>query len=472
MTRDPIVHSFDALLARRAERVLALSPEDRATVGDVADLCSGIGTTLAEGRLEPATLVALASPNGPAFLAAFLALRRAGFVVLLLDPASPVRELLTTATLLGTRALLTCRTGWPSTRGDWALELLPADGVSPALSGGAVVKLTSGSAGIPRGVLASAESVCADEAALFASMGLSDDDRIVAAIPMGHSYGFSSLVLPALLRGLPLAVPDASGPLAALAVAACAEATFLPTAPAYLQSLLGLSRKPKAPRSLRLVVSAGARLPPSTATAFREAYGQPVHAFYGASECGGICYDRDGSAGERGTVGSPVEGVKVGLEPVPGLPDGEGVVTVRSPAVAERYLPERDARLEGGCFRTSDRGSFGGDELVLLGRLDDLINVKGRKVDPAEVEQVISQLDGVLDVIVVGVSPRLDGSQTVRAVVACRPGLGRDEIVAFCRDRLAAHKVPRSLRIVSSLPRTSRGKIDRRAILGLGDACP
>jgi long-chain acyl-CoA synthetase len=223
---------------------------------------------------------------------------------------------------------------------------------------------------------------------------------------------------------------------------------------------------------LRLVVSAGARLPPATAAAFREAYGQPVHSFYGASECGGICYDRDGSAGERGTVGSPVEGVKVGLEPVPGLPDGEGVVTVRSPAVAERYLPERDARLAGRRFRTSDRASFRGEELVLLGRLDDLINVKGRKVDPAEVEQVISQLDGVFDVVVVGVSSRLDGSQTVRAVVACRPGLGRDEIVAFCRDRLAAHKVPRSLRIVPSLPRTSRGKIDRRAILGLGDACP
>ena len=81
------------------------------------------------------------------------------------------------------------------------------------------------------------------------------------------------------------------------------------------------------------MLTAGAPLRAVTAGRFRETFGLPVHVFYGASECGGICYDREGTAAERGTVGAPVEGVRVELEP-PG-----GILTVRSPAVAAGLHP-------------------------------------------------------------------------------------------------------------------------------------
>src|SRR5205814_5343530 len=164
-----------------------------------------------------------------------------------------------------------------------------------------------------------------------------------------------------LVRGSPIVVPDGDGPLAPLAAAEAARATVWPSAPAYLQALLRLSQPPPWPSSLRLVVSASAPLPGETAAQFRARFGLPVHVFYGASECGGICYDRDGTAAERGTVGEPVEGVGVTVERVGedgaegavqvGSPSG-GIVEVESPAVALGYLPSPDPRLSDGRFAT------------------------------------------------------------------------------------------------------------------------
>src|SRR5262249_39032206 len=154
-----------------------------------------------------------------------------------------------------------------------------------------------------------------------------------------------------------------------------------------------------------------------------ETWGLPVHVFYGASECGGICYDREGGAGERGTVGTPVEGGEVTLEPGPeGAECETGRGAVRSAAVARRYLPDPDPPPAQGRFETSDFAAWEGGELALRGRLDDLINVKGKKVDPREVESVLAQLPGVEEVAVLGLPLPERGSEVVRAVIACRPG--------------------------------------------------
>lgn len=470
VTRDPIQDAFGTLARRRADHVLVVSPDGAATIGEVDALAHTLAAMLRGTGLPEDGLVGLAAANGPAFLAGFLAVRSAGHGIILLDASAPDTDRRRTVAALGAAALLTCGTGWPRDIGDWALTPIPvADKIEPQrIEGLPIVKVTSGSTGLPRGVVASAENVCADEEALFATMGLRDAERILAAIPMAHSYGFSSVALPALLRGSPVVVPEAGSPLAPLEAAHAWDATFFPTVPAYLQGLLGLARPEAWPPSVCLVISAGALLPPATAAGFREVYGQPVHCFYGASECGGICYDREGGAAERGTVGTPVDGVTIELEPLPGTAEDQGVVTVSSAAVARGYLQDSDVRLAGGRFRASDRGAWESGELRLLGRIDGLINVKGRKVDPGEVEKVLAELDGVLEVVVLGIPSRLDGSEVVRAVVACRPdALAADDVLAFCRDRLAEHKRPRSVRLVTGIPRTASGKVDRQALLAL-----
>jgi acyl-CoA synthetase (AMP-forming)/AMP-acid ligase II len=413
--------------------------------------------------------VALQAPNGPAFLAGLLALRRTGSPALLLDPRTPPRERRRLARELGARRALVCSTGWPAGVGEWTVEAVEdAAAVTPPADS-AVIKLSSGSTGSARGVATPTAALLADDDALVRSMGILPADRLLAAIPLSHSYGLSSLAVPALVRGLPLVLPSSEGPFGPLAAASEAAATVLPTVPAWLGAAARLASPPPLPPALRLVLSAGAPLPAETSARFRERFGRPVHVFYGASECGGICYDREGSAAERGTVGSPVEGVTLDLlPPDDGGGEDAGRVAVRSPAVAIGYLPTADDRLAGGRFATDDLARWRGGELALVGRLNDLINVKGRKVNPREVERVLAALPAVEDVVVTGVTaarPDAGGEETVRAVIACRPGaLSPAEVVTWCRDHLAEHKVPRSVVLVDALPRTERGKVDREGL--------
>ena len=131
-------------------------------------------------------------------------------------------------------------------------------------------------------------------------------------------------------------------------------------------------------------------------------------------------------------------------------------MVVRSPAAA--------LDLPRGRFVTRDLARWQGDELMLLGRLDDLINVKGKKVNPREVERVLAALPGVEEAAVLDAAPD-DARARVRAVVACPDGgVEAAGVLAHCRAHLAEHKVPRSIVLVPALPRTERGKLDRAAL--------
>jgi long-chain acyl-CoA synthetase len=471
MSPDPILHAFERLVRRDPLAPLVVSPERRATVGEVDALARAAARRLAERPCAPGMIVGLAAENGPGFLATFLAVRRAGLAALLLDARTPESEALRVLRALGAPLLLRCPTGWPRDPSGWiVVEAAGGETTAEASSpGAAVVKLTSGSTGAPRGIAASAEALMADDEALTATMGLRPEDRLLATIPLSHSYGLSSLALPALTRGAVLAIPEEGGLYDPLVTAASTGATFFPTVPAHLDALVRMSEPPPRPASLRLVITAGAPLAAATSARFRETFGLPVHVFYGSSECGGICYDREGGAAERGTVGSPVEGVRITLAPAGGGPaDGEGIVTVESAAVAMGYLPDPDERLAGGCFQAGDLAIWRDGELALQGRLDDFVNVKGKKVNPREVEGVIARLPGVDDAAVLGVQVPERSGEALRAVVACRPGrLTAEEVAAWCRAHLSAHKVPRSVLLVDALPRNARGKLDRCALLAL-----
>ncbi len=464
MSGDPILDAFARLVAHRPETPLLWSERCTVRAGELEGLARALETRLAGLNPETTPLAALQAPNGPGLAAALLALRRAGLAVALLDERTPEDERRRIVAALDVGVVVRLTAAWdlaPAAAVIRRTSASPAD--LPAAT--AYVKLSSGSTGAPRGIAVSAEALACDDAALASTMGLTSEERILAAVPLSHSYGLSSVLLPALVRGSTLVVPSGDGPFAAIEAARAADVTFLPTVPAYLEALLRMASPPPLPPSLRLAVTAGAPLKPETAAAFRARYGRPVHVFYGASEVGGISFDREGSAGERGTLGAPVDGVSIELEPVEGLADGDGLVTVRSPAAALGYLPEPDPALAGGVFRTADLARLQDGELVLIGRADDLVNVKGKKVNPREVEVVLRNLGGVRDAVVLGRTPPDDSEPALFAVVATdRPGLGVAEILAWCRGRLAAHKVPRGVVVVDEVPRTARGKLDRGAV--------
>lgn len=485
MTADPILESFAALLRDDPQQALLVSPGQELTVAEVENLARQTESRL-EGVMGPPVAgmpVALAAANGPGFLAGLLALRRRQAPAVLLEAGHRPHLTRERARNLGIRWILSCEKAWPRSAAD--LRLIPSSTAelpppTPLPDGVAVVKLTSGSTGQPRGVLVSSAALVADDRALASTMGLRREDRILAAIPFSHSYGLASVVLPALMRGSVLVLPQAGNPFQVLRAGAWGKATFFPTIPAWADAMVKLSRPPACPPTLRLIISAGAPLRGATARRFREIYGRRIHVFYGTSETGGICYDRRGDAAERGTLGTPVEGVEICLEPLEGearnrssgvsdkAAEGRGLVTLTSAAVAEGYWPVASPDLAGGWFRSRDLAEFRGVELALLGRVDDLINVKGKKINPREIEAVLRRAPGVEDAVVLG-APRPGGEgDLIRAFVADgSQSLTYGELHEFCRTRLAVHKVPRSFQVLRALPLNARGKVDRAALQNL-----
>jgi len=463
MRLDPLLDAFDLVTRSDRNAPLVATRERAASRADVAGWADAATGALSASGAPRGSYVLLACVNGAGFLAALVGARRAGLVPVLADWASPREERARVAAALGVAARISCDEVFPEGPASFRVEPGTAAPAAPP-PGAAFVKLTSGTSGTPSGVAIASEALAADDDQLAAAMGLRSTDRFVAVIPWSHSYGLSSLVMPALRRGSLLIVPSDSSPWGAIESARALSATVFPTVPVYLQALAGLAAPPVWPDTLRTVISAGAPLSPETAMRFRETFGTSAHVFYGASESGGIAYDRDGGAALRGTVGTPIDGVSVTL-------DADGGVVVRSKALGLSRVPEPDERLEGGAFRSADLGAFtASGELALLGRADALINVGGKKVHPAEVEAVLRAMPGVRDAFVLGVAASGDERHIVRAFVACGPELTYAAVASWCRERLAGHKVPRSIVRLAEIPRTPRGKVDRAALSSLRPA--
>jgi acyl-CoA synthetase (AMP-forming)/AMP-acid ligase II len=453
------------------------------TVQDIEDLARQAAASLS--HLPPERPLLLRGSQGSKFLASLLACWRMRLTPVLADPTSlqhAAADLALEFSCGGIAeiggggstgsAWFTCRATGHSA--DAQATRLPQDT--------GVLKLTSGSSGRPRAVLVSASQLAADDLALTRCMGLDRSDRTLASIPLNHSYGLASVALPVLARGTCIVVPAAGNPFAPFAAARDHQVTFLPTTPAYLAALVNAQRPPPLPESLRLLIAAGATLSPATARAFRMRYEIPVHSFYGSSETGGITFDREGGAAERGTVGEAIDGVKIELRPEPdrGVPGGSfreahsgieppcdwGRVVVCSAAVSSGYYPERSPSLEGGCFHTNDLACWLGGELQLLGRSDRELNIRGKKIDPAEIEDLALAFDGVDEAAVLQTSTLDESTSMLRLVVAARPeaGVSTGALRQFLRQQLPPFKRPRSVLVVQELPLNPRGKVDFEAM--------
>src|ERR1043166_534344 len=199
-------------------------------------------------------------------------------------------------------------------------------------------KLTSGTTATPRMIRFRSEQLLADCDQICETMGITDQDLNFGVIPVSHSYGFSNLITPLIARGVPMVISRDRTPRAVLDDVARTHATVFPGMPLFYQAFCEMEKIPELPK-LRLCISAGAPLPLSVAQKFGQRFGRPIHSFYGASECGGICYDREGTLDIEGYVGTPMKGVD--LEVID--PNAESSqVRVRSAAVGDGYFPAAD----------------------------------------------------------------------------------------------------------------------------------
>ncbi len=378
---------------------------------------------------RPGDRVAFRLPNGALWIALFLALQRRGLAAIPLDPTLPDAGARETARRLGARLLFLGETG----------ETVP--GRAARSPGVACVKLTSGSTGLPKPIFCRPSHLIADGRQVMATMGLRETDRNLAVVPFGHSYGLGNLVLPLILRGIPLVCAAAYVPRQVLEWICRHRVTVLPSVPAFFRLLAAMPRGgglPKMP-TLRLAISAGAPLPAETAVAFHERYDVAVHNFYGASETGGICYDRTGEASRTGrAAGRPLRGVTVTFS--------GGRLVVASPAVAvgpRHRMPDLAERNVRG-------------EIVLLGRTGAGANIGGKKVHPSEVERELRALPGVTDAAVWTAKDR--GREFLAAAV--ETVLERAEIERGLGARLPDWKLPKRWTLAPILPRNVRGKLD------------
>jgi acyl-coenzyme A synthetase/AMP-(fatty) acid ligase len=318
------------------------------------------------------------------------------------------------------------------------------------------LKLTSGTTGTPRAVLFTAEQLIADADQIVDTMGLLDHGQNVSTVSLAHSYGFSSLVLPLLLHGIPLVIVDSPLPAAVDAALTLSGAdSIVPAVPAMWQAWAGAGIL--SGERLGLAISAGAPLGADLEREIYNSHGLKIHNFLGSSECGGIAYDRSSTPRTRPEqVGTPMEGVTVDLE-------RGNTLVVRSPAAGLRYWPD-DApeKLGRGSFSTSDIAAIDRDGSIrLLGRAGDGINVAGRKASPAEIEAALIALEGVHHCAVFGV-PSKDPARC-EEIVACVNGSAREsELKAALAKNLARWMVPRRWWFCEDLKPDARGKIARR----------
>ncbi len=324
-----------------------------------------------------------------------------------------------------------------------------------------LLKLTSGTTAAPRAVRFRSEQLLADCENICETMGISQRDLNFGVIPISHSYGFSNLLTPLIVRGVSLALSNDRIPRAIIDGLAATRATVFPGMPVFYQSFCEMTEAPSLP-DLRLCISAGAPLAPETAQAFCGKFGREIHSFYGASECGGICYVREAQP-VPGFVGEAMSGVEIEqVDPA----NPVSLIRVRSRAVATGYFPEPDeGKLGSGIFVPDDllEKTRGGYRIV--GRSSDLINVAGKKVHPAEVEAEILRCEGVQAAIVFGRESERRNEEIAACVVA--KGLSERELLAHCRARLSSWQVPRRIYFVEAIPVNERGKTSRRELARL-----
>jgi acyl-CoA synthetase (AMP-forming)/AMP-acid ligase II len=395
--------------------------------------------------------VAFALPNGLGWLTVFLGILRAGAVAVPLDPTEPAASQHQLARHAGAQFLAH----------DGGIEPVETDATAPGPDTAdnrdlCLIKLTSGTTGVPRALAFTHAQMLADGEQVCRSMGIGPTDLNLAIVPFGHSYGLGNLVIPLLQQGTACVCVSAPLPHAIAADLHRWRATVFPAVPALLRVLTVSDLAPETFSSVRLVLSAGSPLTADAARAFLEKYGRRVHGFYGSSETGGITFDRTGDATLEGrSVGSPLEGVSVSV--------GEDQrFRVSSAAVFTHENPDRTAA-GWGVHQPADRGAFNDrGELVLLGRAGRMMKIAGRRLDLAELETTLRQLPDIRDAYV---APHPQRPEELAALLAT--SLSLDEARSRLRRHLAPWKMPRRLSVLAEFPLTARGKPDTRALLEL-----
>lgn len=463
-----------ALAAPAATAVIGLDGRATSYEALLAAVDSAAGRL--DDELVDGDVLGLAVADPCVFVTVYLAAARLGIITVLLDSRLSEAELQASAARYDASRLavddgaaspeavgFTLRAcGDPTERRRRAREGYAADDF--------VIHLTSGSTGVPKGIVMSQAAIAARIDLWGADLEVNPADVVLCALPLDHCHGIDVLTLPALCHGATVVFAGGAR-LTGRALARLVHThgvTLVSGLPVMYQMLTAAAGvQPSALATLRTVISGSAPLPVATQEEFGRRFGIPLRQVYGLSEIGVITYDRH--AAGAGTIGLPISGIEWRLEPVDetgaaGEPLRE--LFVRGPAMARGYYRDPAAEAEmfqDGWLRTRDLLVAEPDGWHVRGRHSTFINVAGSKVAPLEVEAALRACAGVVEAAVVGLPDAGSGEQVTALLVVDASG-DLDAVRREVGERLLSHQVPQRYEVTDAVPRTPLGKIDYAAV--------
>lgn len=346
----------------------------------------------------------------------------------------------------------------------------------PAPDALALLMYTSGTTGVPKGVMLTQANLAANALAISAEHGLGPVDRVLAVLPLFHINAFAVTMLAPLAHGGSLAMPPKFSAARFWAQAYEHRCTWLNVVPTMISYLLEGAVPPREQIArIRFCRSASAALPPENLCAFEQKFGIGIIETMGLTETVAPSFSNPLDAAQRklGAVGRAsgceAQVIDANLAPVP---DGQtGEIAIRGPNVMRGYYKNDEAThatfTPDGWLRTGDLGHRDGEGFFFVtGRIKELIIKGGENIAPREIDEALLRHPAVQDAAAVGIPDRHYG-QEIMACVVLRPGHAVDEAALreFCLEQLGRYKTPKVIRFVTDLPRGPSGKVQRLKLL-------
>jgi len=467
------------------------------TYGSLRNQVEGLAASLQTFGFGRGDRIAMALPNGIEVITAFFAVTATAATAAPLNPAYTTEEFRFYLEDIEAKALIVPPGGGEQARaaapaGTLLIEArlsstgqvhfalahsspLSRKHTDPTSDDVALFLHTSGTTSRPKGVPLSHANLLASAAHVAATYALTPDDVSLCVMPLFHVHGLVASTLAMLRSGGTVVTPPRFSASAFWSVVKAQRATWYTAVPTIHQVLLARADEDHAPASgtsgLRFIRSCSSALAPATMAGLEARFGCPVLEAYGMTEAAHQIASNPLPPEERrpGSVGRGT-GVQIAIMDDAGtlLPSGaQGEVVIKGPNVTRGYHnnPEANAAaFTDGWFRTGDQGVLDADGyLTLVGRLKELINRGGEKISPREVDEALLTHPAVAEAVCFGVPDSKYGEEVAAAVVL-RATASEADLVAHCRERLAAFKVPKAIYVVTQIPRTATGKIQRRTV--------
>jgi acyl-CoA synthetase (AMP-forming)/AMP-acid ligase II len=481
----------------------AVTVPDRAAIVDEAGTLTWAQThrrsnalahALRDEGVEPGDGVAIMCRNHRYFIEATMACAKLGAVALYLNtafagpqladvmerekPAALIHDQEFTELLSGASKGMRRFVAWEETEGtdEVTLEQLisrsHSDDLDPPPESGRYIILTSGTTGTPKGAQRSQPEGLGALAALLSRIPRRSHETVMIAAPLFHSWGFLHFVL-SLPTAATMILRRRFDPEDTLKATAEHRARVLAVVPVMMQRILALPEEVKRRydlSALEVTAASGSALPGDLATTWMDEFGDNLYNLYGSTEVAWatVATPEDMRAAP-GTAGRPPRGtvIRIVAENGHDVPPGEtGRIFIGNQLAFEGYTGGGDKEHLGDLLSSGDVGHFDeGGRLFIDGRDDEMIVSGGENVFPREVEDLLSDHDGVVEAAAIGVDDEQFGQRLRAFVVKGEDAdVSEDDLKEYVKANLARYKVPREIVFVDELPRNATGKVLKREL--------